>query len=383
MPSIEAISLYNHLMKYNWQLPDWPHFKYELKAVEDQLYLFAEKAGQAGGLMLGLPGKAQEEAALDFMVSEAVKTSQIEGENLLRSDVMSSIRNNLGLNPTLENVKDKKAQGIGELMVEVRKDFAAPLSEAMLFTWHKMLMGAFSKRTTVGKWRDHAEPMQIVSGPLGKENIHFEAPPSSLLEKEMAQFIRWFNDTAPDGRIPIKFPPVRAAIAHSYFESIHPFEDGNGRIGRAISEKALSQGLGRPAILSLSKIIAARRNDYYTALQAAQRSNEITGWVKYFVAVCVEAQEDAEKAIGFILFKTRLFDRFRGQLNERQSKTIYRMLENGLNSFEGGMRTQKYMKITGASRATATRDLQQLVETGLFEEHGEGRSTHYQIRTDI
>lgn len=379
----EAISLYNRLMKYNWQLPDWPHFKYDLKAVEDQIYLFATRAGQAGGLISGLPTTAQEEAVLDFMVSEAVKTSQIEGENLLRSDVMSSIRNNLGLNPVLEKVKDKKAQGIGQLMVEVRESYAAPLSEEMLFSWHTMLMGTFRKRMTVGAWRDHTDPMQIVSGPLGKEKVHFEAPPSSLVGKEMAQFIQWFNDTDLNGKKPIKFPPVRAAVAHVYFESIHPFEDGNGRIGRAISEKALSQSLGRPAILSLSKIIAAKRNDYYSALQTAQRGNEITDWVKYFVSVCVEAQADAEKVIGFILFKTRLFDRFRSQLNERQFKALSRMLENGSSDHDSSMRTKKYMKITEASRATATRDLQHLVDIGLLEERGEGRSTHYQIKTDI
>lgn len=370
-------------MTYNWQLPDWPEFQYDLTAIEEQLFLFAEKAGHISGLMQGLPNRTQEEAILDLMVFEAMKTSQIEGENLLRSDVMSSIRNNLGLNPTLEKVGDKKAQGVGQLMVEVRKNFAEPLSESVLFDWHKTLMGAFAKRIAVGQWRAHEDPMQIVSGPIGRETVHFEAPPSSLVKTEMDRFIAWFNATAPNGKTPIKSPAVRAAVAHIYFESIHPFEDGNGRIGRAISEKALSQGLGRPVIMSLSKAIEAKRRLYYAALGAAQTSSNITDWVKYFVTTAVEAQEDAERTIGFILFKTKLFDRFQGIMNERQTKAVNRMLESGPQGFEGGMRTQKYISITGASRATATRDLQQLVEMGVFEEVGEGRSTHYQIRTDV
>ncbi len=375
--------MYNRLMKYNWQLPDWPTFKYDLTAVEDLLFQFTEKLGHIGGLVRALPETAQEEAVLDMMVAEALKTSQIEGENLLRAEVMSSIRNNLGLNPTWEKVGDKKAQGIGELMADVRRNFAAPLSEEMLFSWHRMLMGSFARRMTVGAWRDHAEPMQIIFGLHGKEKIHFEAPPSSVVKMEMMRFIQWFNNTAPQGNMPIKSSVVRAAVAHLYFESIHPFEDGNGRIGRAISEKALSQGINRPVVMSLSKAIEAKRKNYYSALEAAQRTNEITTWIKYFVETALAAEDDAENVIGFILFKTRLFDRFRGQINDRQGKVINRMLESGIDGYEGGMRTQKYMKITGTSKATAARDLQHLVEIGIFVQHGEGRSTHYLLRQDF
>lgn len=370
-------------MTYNWQQPDWPEFRYDLKAVEDALFAFAQKAGNIGGLIKGLPDKAQQEAIVDLMVSEAIKTSQIEGEDLLRSDVTSSIKNNLGLNPKHEKVGDKKAQGVGELMVEVRNTFAAPLTEAVLYNWHKMLMGAFTKRMTVGAWRDHAEPMQIISGAYGKQQVHFEAPPSSAVASEMKSFISWFNDTAPGGKNAIKYPPVRAAIAHIYFETIHPFEDGNGRIGRAISEKALSQGLGRPVVMSLSKAMEAKRKLYYKSLEAAQQSNEITDWIKYFINTTIEAQDDAENMIGFILFKARLFDRFGDKMNDRQTKAVTRMLESGPAGFEGGMRTQKYMKITGASKATTARDLQQLVEIGIFKQLGDGRSTHYEIKNDI
>ena len=370
-------------MKYNWQQSDWPQFRYDLKAVEDELFSFAQKAGNISGLIKGLSDDAQQEAIIDLMVAEAIKTSQIEGEDLLRSDVMSSIRNNLGLNSKPEKVSDKNAQGAGELMVEVRNTFADPLTEAMLFKWHRTLLGAFSKRLMVGAWRDHAEPMQIVSGAYGKEKVNFEAPPSSTVPAEMKTFIQWFNDTAPEGKKAIKYPAVRAAVAHLYFESIHPFEDGNGRIGRAISEKALSQGLGRPVIMSLSKAIEAKKKLYYASLKAAHGSNEITEWLKYFVNTVNEAQEDAERLIEFILFKTRLFDRFSDNMNERQIKALNRMLENGPAGFDGGMRTQKYMSITGASKATTARDLQHLVDIGVFKQVGNGRSTHYLIREDI
>lgn len=375
--------MYNRLMKYNWQQSDWPNFQYDLKAVEDQLFAFAEKAGHLSGLVQGLPDKAQEEAILDLMVSEAIKTSEIEGENLLRSDVMSSIKNNLGLNPTPEKVSDKRALGIGELMVQVRETFSEPLSEAMLFSWHKMLMSAFRNHMRVGGWREHADPMQVVSGPYGKQKVHFEAPPSSKVSAEMSQFIKWFNDTAPNGKTPIKFPPVRSAIAHLYFESIHPFEDGNGRIGRAISEKALSQGLGRPVIMSLSKTIEADKKNYYSSLERSSKSNEITEWIAYFVQAVLDAQKDAEKTCAFILFKARIFDRFGNKMNERQIKAVKRMLDSGPSGFKGGMRTQKYMKITGTSKATTARDLQHLVEIGIFKQLGEGRSTHYEIVEDL
>jgi Fic family protein len=221
--------------------------------------------------------------------------------------------------------------------------------------------------------------MQVVSGAVGHERVHFEAPPSSRIPEEMARFIRWFNDTAPGGSAEIRKAPVRSAVAHLYFESIHPFEDGNGRIGRALSEKALSQGLGRPALLSLSRVIEAQRKDYYGALKDGQQSNEITLWITWFVHLVLEAQIQAEEQIDFTLKKTRLFDRFRDQLNERQLKILRRILEEGPGGFEGGMSAKKYMTITGTSKATATRDLQDLADKGIFVPTGGGRSTHYKI----
>jgi Fic family protein len=224
---------------YNWQQKDWPQFKYSLENLEDELLRFAEKVGRVSGIMDTLPDEYRNDAIVDIILAEAIKTSEIEGEYPNRKDVLSSIRKNLGLHQKPESIVDKSAAGLGELMIDVRKSFKEKLTAEKLFDWHRKLM-AEQKKINAGTWRDHEDPMQVVSGTIGKEKIHFEAPPSSRVPIEMASFIMWFNDTAPGGKNEIKNAPVRSAIAHLYFESIHPFEDGNGRIGRAIAEKALS-----------------------------------------------------------------------------------------------------------------------------------------------
>lgn len=367
-------------MTYNWQQKDWPDFTYDLSGVEEKLYLFSEKTGTVNGVLKTLPEDIQLSAIMDTMVAEAIKTSEIEGEYLSRNDVMSSIRNNLGLNVKPEPVSDKKAKGIGQLMVDVRNTFSGTLEQEILFSWHHMLLGTDHK-IKAGQWRNSSEPMQVVSGTYGKEEVHFEAPPSERVQGEMEQFITWFNDTTPGGKSQIIQAPVRSAIAHLYFETIHPFEDGNGRIGRAIAEKAISQGIGRPALLALSKAIEANRAAYYQALKTAQRSNEITAWISWFVDAVIAAQTDAEQQIDFTLKKTKFFDRFKASLSERQLKVIKRMLEEGSEGFEGGMNARKYSSITQISKATATRDLQDLVQRGIFlslDDMG-GRSTAYKI----
>lgn len=365
-------------MNYNWQLPDWPHFQYDLSDIEDLLLSFAEKEGHVSGILKALPEDTQTEAIIDMMVAEAMKTSEIEGEYLSRQDVMSSITNNLGLNSQPEHIRDKKSQGAAELIVDVRKTFSQTLTAETLFSWHTMILKGETTHK-IGAWRTHEDPMQVVSGPIGKWTVHFEAPPSKYVHQEMNAFIQWFNDTAPGGQKAIKKTPVRSAIAHLYFESIHPFEDGNGRVGRAIAEKALSQGLGRPILLSLSKAIESHKSAYYDALKEAQRSNEITAWIQYFVSVIVDAQILAQEHIEFTLKKTRFFQRFHDRLNERQLRVIRRMFEEGPQGFQGGMSTKKYIAITDTSKATATRDLQDLVTNGALISSGAGRSTRYQV----
>jgi Fic family protein len=361
-------------MKYNWQQKDWPNFQYKIGTIEDLLFDFAQRTGRISGVLEGLSETEQTETMINLIVSEAIKTSEIEGEYLSRNDVMSSIRRNLGLNPELPISKDKRVEGITELMLSIRKHFKAPLTEKLLFDWHTMLMKGNSQ-IQKGQWRSHEEPMQIVSGAIGREVVHFEAPPSNIVSSEMNNFIKWFNNSLNN----IKKPIIRSAIAHLYFETIHPFEDGNGRIGRAIAEKALSQSIGRPVLFSVSKSIERNKNNYYDALKAAQRSNEITDWINYFVQTVLNAQIDTEQEIEFTLKKTKFFDTNKDALNERQQKVVRRMLEEGHQGFEGGMNARKYVSLAKTSKATATRDLQDLVAKGIFKPIGGGRSTRYEI----
>jgi len=366
-------------MKYNWQQLDWPDFKYDDSAIQDILFAFAEKTGQVSGILKSLPDNIQTDAIIDLMVSEAIKTSEIEGEYLSRSDVMSSIRHNLGLKSDTPPTTDRRAKGVADLMVDVRNSYKEPLTKEKLFQWYEMLLGGQQKKIDVGMWRTHEEPMQIISGPVGKWKIHFEAPPSDNVPEEMTKFLNWFNRTTLKEKGEIKNPLLRSAIAHLYFESIHPFEDGNGRIGRAISEKALSQGLGRPTLLSISEAIETNKKDYYKALQDNQKSNEVTNWVIYFSNTVLDAQIKAEENIEFILNKTKFFDRYKDQINDRQQKVIRRMLDAGANGFEGGISAKKYVAITKTSTATATRDLKYLSDIGALKQIGGGRSTRYEI----
>lgn len=363
-------------MKYNWQQKDWPNFSYSTEEVESKLFEFSERAGRINGLMEGLPKESRVETVIELLVEEAVKTSEIEGEFISRKDVISSIKKNLGMLAPVGRIKDKKAEGIAELMTDAQRSYEETLSAEKILAWHQMLMKG-NLYIQAGKWRTHEEPMQVISGAMGKEIVHYEAPPSSRVPKEMEHFISWFNGTGKNGENEIKKPVIRAAIAHLYFETIHPFEDGNGRIGRAIAEKALSQTVQRPILLSLSQAIEKKKTDYYTSLMQAQRSNEITPWIVYFVRTTLEAQIAAEKLIEFSLYKTRFFDRFRNEFNDRQMKVIRRVLKEGPEGFKGGINIKKYISITKTSKATATRDLQNLQEKKIISKKGQGRNTSY------
>ena len=365
-------------MLYNWELPDWPNFKYSLEGLQTALDAYLLETGEVSGMLKSLPNDIGQQLLVEAMLAEALKTSQIEGEFLSRQDVMSSIRNNLGLSTSTEPVHDRRSQGIGELMVDVQRTYQLDLTTQKLWQWHQMALGS-SLGTRAGRWRKGSEPMQILSGSIGREKIHFQAPPSDLVPKEMDRFIAWFNDTAPKGKKPLKSAPVRAGIVHLYFESIHPFEDGNGRIGRALAEKALSQTMDRPLIISLSQTIEADKRSYYQALESAQRSNDISEWIRYFVDVVLDAQTQSRQLITFTLEKTKFFDRYSDKLNYRQTKIVKTMLEAGVKGFEGGMSAKKYMSIAKTSKATATRDLQELLEIGVFKTEGAGRSVRYNL----
>ena len=365
-------------MSYNWQLPGWPNFSYNLEEVQLIILKFAKETGEINGILQALPEEMQLENLLQLMLSEAIKTSEIEGEYLSREDVMSSIRNNLGLNESPVTIKDQQAADIGRLILEVRRSYHEPLSVIMLKYWHQLLMQN-AKKISAGEWRAGTQAMLVVSGAYGKEIVHYEAPPSIQVANEMLRFVDWFNSVEFGWGGDVAEAVLRAAIGHIYFESIHPFEDGNGRIGRAIAEKALSFSLGRPVMLSLSKAIEKDRNRYYAELKKAQAGLEITGWINYFASIILEAQQDAKIMVQFTLKKTLFYDRYKSQLNERQLKVINKMLASGADGFEGGITAAKYMRIAKISKATATRDLQYLHEIGVLLQEGLGRSVRYQL----
>ena len=374
----EVFICYDHLMRYAWQQKDWTKFQFDLSEIEASLFAFTQESGITNGFLEGLPDGLQEEAVTDLMILEALKTSEIEGEYFSREDVMSSVKNRLSLSSKPLKVSNHGAQGVADLMIKVRGTFQEQLTDTILFEWHKLLLAA-DRYIVPGQWRTGDEPMQVVSGRIDRPTVHFEAPPSARVPAEMADFIKWFNVTSPNGESPIVHPVVRSGIAHLYFETIHPFEDGNGRIGRAIAEKVISQGLGSPALITLSSTIEAKKKDYYAALESAQLSNEITSWLIYFAETALEAQRYAKDQIHFILLKTKFFDRYQDQFNERQMKVIRRMFESGSAGFEGGMSAHKYIAITKTSKATASRDLQRLANMNALTKTGGGHSTRYHL----
>src|SRR5215470_581130 len=322
-----------------------------------------------------------DQLTIEAMSTEAVTTSEIEGEILDRASVQSSLRKQLGLATDERRVRPAE-RGIAEMMVDLYRSFAEPLSEETLFRWHRMVMSGSRNLRDVGRYRTGAEAMQVVSGPIGEARVHFEAPPSARVPSEMERFISWFSRTAPGREEPLS-ALTRAGIAHLYFESIHPFEDGNGRIGRAIAEKALAQSLGQPTLTALAATILARRKNYYDALEAANKENEITHWLMWFAGITIEAQRRTIALVEFLIDKTKLLDRLKGQLNARQEKALLRMFREGPHGFRGGLSAGKYITITGASPATTTRDLADLVAKGALVREGERRYARYHLNVPL
>lgn len=362
---------------YNWQYKNWPHFSYKTDAIQSIVVSFAEEFGAMSGLVTALNDDLKQEALIEILIAEAIKTSEIEGEYMSRVDMMSSIKRNLGFKDSTI-VRDKRVAGIAKLMIDVRTSYNKNLSIPMILEWHHTLMHAFPN-INAGHWRSGHEPMQIVSGAYGREMVHYEAPPFSEVSSEMKRFVDWYNEAELETIDKVSTALVKSAITHLYFESIHPFEDGNGRIGRALAEYALSNTLQSPVLLSISKVIEKNKAQYYDALKSAQRDLEITEWIIYFSNVILHAQIEAKQLIEFTVKKVKYFDRYNDQLNDRQLKVINRMFEAGVEGFEGGMTAKKYIAITKASKATATRDLQHLQEIGALSLQGGGRSTRYEL----
>lgn len=364
-------------MTWNWQKLDWPNFTWDAARLRKAEERFLLGSGVFAGLIKHLEKPDQELLTVEAISVEALTTSEIEGEILDRASVLSSIRKQLGLGMDHRRVKPAE-QGIAEMMVNLYRTFSDPLSEETLFAWHRTLTKGRHDLKNIGRYRTDREPMQVVSGAISAPRVHFEAPPALKVPKEMARFVKWFNRTAPLGSDPL--PAVtRAGIAHLYFESIHPFEDGNGRIGRAISEKALAQSAGHPTLTALAATILIRQKSYYAALEAANKDNNLTRWLCWFAEIAIEAQRRTEVRVEFLIDKTRLLDRMRGRLNDRQDKALLRMLRQGPEGFKGGLSAGNYVTITGASPATATRDLADLVEKKALIRTGQRRHARYDV----
>ncbi|MCK5375002.1 MAG: Fic family protein [Alphaproteobacteria bacterium] len=362
-------------MAWNWQHKDWPDFIYDAVALSDYESQFLHKAGMMHGSFKHVGQNDRETLRVQLISEEAYKTSEIEGEILNRDSLQSSIRRHFGLRT--DNCRIPPAeQGVAEMFVDLYTSYNEPLNHEKLYLWHEMLMNSRRDLRNIGCYRTHEEPMQIVSGVLYDPKVHFEAPPSENVPKEMDAFIHWFNEGQG---LPIL---LRAGIAHIYFESIHPFEDGNGRIGRSVSEKVLSQGLKGPTLIALAQAIERSRKAYYKALQSASDDIDIQEWLEFFCQTVLEAQDLTQSMINFLIEKSKFYDRFSDKLNERQSKVIARMFEEGIDGFKGGLSANNYITISGAARATATRDLQALVEMGVLKKTGERKYTRYYLNIE-
>ena len=356
-------------MRWNWEQKDWPKFLYDAKALEVLEQQFLRQSGEFMGVFRHVGADDQNALRIELISEEAVKTSEIEGEILNRESVQSSLRHQFGLGPEGSNIPAAE-RGIASLMTDLYEHFADPLNYTMLFAWHLHLMSGDKFIRTIGAYRTHEEQMQVVSGPIHKPTVHFEAPPSKVVSTEMQRFIAWFNDTAPLGKTPLP-ALTRAGLVHLYFVCVHPFEDGNGRIGRALAEKSLAQNLGHPSLIALAYTIERKRKDYYAALESNNKNMEVTDWLRYFAETVIEAQSTTIRRVDFYVAKAKFYERLRGHFNERQAKVIARMFKEGIDGFKGGLSAENYIAITGTSRATATRDLQDLVEKRALTKTGQ------------
>ena len=361
---------------WNWLLKKWPQFTYDKESLIELEQLFIENSGTMVGALKHITNDSKDNLLVEILSNEAIKTSEIEGEFLNRDSVQSSIKRNLGL--TVDKRKVPPAEfGIAEMMVDLYLNFSKPLSHYQLFDWHKMITNGRRDLTDIGAYRTHIEPMQVVSGRLDLPTVHFVAPPSKEIPREMEQFITWFNNVHTTKNELDRFPLIKSGIAHLYFVSIHPFEDGNGRIGRAIAEKSIALSIKKPTLISLSHTIEASKKNYYDFLENNNKTLEITGWLSYFGKTIVDAQQNTLRHIDFLIEKTKFFDRYKAQLNDRQLTVVKRVFEEGYTGFKGGLSAKNYVKIAKTSESTATRDLADLVQKEILNKTGNFKSARY------
>jgi len=363
-------------MTYIHELTDWPNLRWSDEQLAQPLAAVRHRQGRLIGHMEALGFPLREEAVLQALTEDVIKSSEIEGEVLDREQVRSSIARRLGMDIGGLVEADRNVEGVVEMMLDATQNYAQPLTAERLFGWHAALFPtgrSGMSRITVGAWRTaEAGPMQVVSGPIGRERVHYEAPASERLDTEMSRFLEWFETAAPD-------PVLKAGIAHLWFVTIHPFDDGNGRIARAIADLALARAEGTAQrFYSMSAQIRTERKAYYDMLESTQKGDlDITPWLSWFIGCLDRAFDGAETILASVMRKARFWEAMAGQaLNERQRKVINRLLDG----FEGKLTNAKWAAITKASSDTALRDISDLVQRGiLVKEPGGGRSTSYSL----
>lgn len=362
---------------YIHELPNWPTFQWDADRLAAPLAAARHLQGRLVGRMEALGFKVKEEAVLLALTEDVLKSSDIEGETLDADQVRSSVARRLGLDIGGLKPADRHVEGIVDMMLDATQRYEQSLTDARLFGWHAALFPigrSGMNRVTVGAWRDdRVAPMQVVSGPVGRERVHFEAPAAARLPDEMRCFLDWFNGDASIE------PVLKAALAHLWFVTIHPFDDGNGRIARAMADMLLARSeASAQRFYSMSAQIREERADYYRILEQTQQGTmDVTPWMAWFLACLTRAIEGAQTGLAGVIAKSRHWEKLRDvALNERQRLVIGKLIEG----FEGKLTTSKWAALTKSSQDTALRDIQQLVERGvLVRTAAGGRSTSYAL----
>jgi Fic family protein len=362
---------------YIHELEEWPKFHWDESAVAPLLASVSRRQGRLVGRMEALGFDIRKEAVLEILTEDVHKSSEIEGEILDKEQVRSSIARRLGIDVVGLLPSDRNVDGVVEMMLDATQKYREPLDAERLFGWHAALFPTARSgmvKITVGAWRgDEAGPMQVVSGAIGKEKIHYQAPDASLLEDEMAAFLNWFESGEPADLV------LKAALAHLWFVTIHPFDDGNGRIARGVADMALARSEGSAQrFYSMSAQIRKERTAYYLILERTQKGElDITEWLMWFLNCLNHAFDGAAETLASILAKAAFWERLKGEVvNERQQRVLNRLLDG----FEGKLTSSKWAKLTKTSPDTALRDITDLVERGILrKEPGGGRSTSYSL----
>ena len=368
--------------RWIWNAQTWPKLVYDQQVLTGAVSRAHSEEGKLLGKADAVGVEDMSRVQSEIWSGEAVATAAIEGEKLDLASVRSSVARRLGIAPTFVAAVPRNVEGLLDVMEDAAANWNSELTEERLFRWQAALFpsGHSSLRIVeTGRYRTHSEPMQIVGGPEGKQVVHYEAPPSNAVRPEMRNFLDWFNATKDSGTVD---GILRAGLAHVWFESIHPFEDGNGRVGRAIIDMALAQDAHIPYRLhGMSVELRQRQAGYYEALNQAQRgTGDVTEWLAWFTETFADSCHVSAKLIDDALIRARFWGQHKNvELNERQRKALNKLLEAGPGKFEGGMTPRKYVALSRVTSLTASRDLAELVNKGLLVRAGAGRSTHYNL----